>query len=523
MKKKENKPLEYSKAIIYCRVSSERQAREGHGLDSQEHRCRDYADQRGLKVEKVFRDTFTGGGNFMARPEMRLLLDFLDKNAHENYVIIFDDLKRLARDLEFHFKLRKELRIRNAKPECLNFNFDETAEGKFVEGVIAGVGELEKAQNRQQVIQKQKARLEAGYWSFGPKKGYIHLRPSPNENIQVKPDGTTSLVLKEALEGFGIVFPRLIDCCRFLVEKGAWTKQRPDKYIDKFKEIVMDPFYAGFIAYPKWNVAMREAKHEGIISFDTFQRNQKYLKREEKSHRIRMDVNPEFELRGLLKCSHCNEHLTAAWSKGRTKKYAYYTCRNKSCCVYGKSTSANEIHDGFKKILKEQTMKPEVGQIVESYMTEAWSEEISDFKKQEALKALEIQALSEKIKQITNLIVSAKNEQLRSIYEGELEDLALKRNEISSSRYESMDLNIPYRTALEKATLLLKNPYSIWQSVDVEEKQKLFYFIFEEKLQFSKIEGYRTEKIPTAVRIFQEIVGINTLDVEMGGIEPPCK
>lgn len=523
MKKKENKQLEYKKAIIYCRVSSDRQARDGHGLDSQEHRCRAYADQKGLIVEKVFKDAFTGGGDFMERPEMRLLLDFLDKNAHENYVVIFDDLKRFARDVELHFKLKNELKVREVKPECLNFNFEDTAEGKFVETIIAAQGELEKSQNRRQVIQKQKARLEAGYWSFGAKKGYVHIRSSPHENIQAVPDGTTSVFIKEALEGFGITFPRLIDCCRFLVEKGAWTKQRPDKYIDKFKEIVMDPFYAGYIAYPKWGVSLRDGKHEGIISYDTFMRNQKYLKREEKSHRIRMDINPEFELRGLIKCSDCNEHLTAAWSKGRTKKYAYYACHNRSCCVYGKSTSVDKVHDGFKKILKAQTMRPEVAKIVEGYMSEAWSEEVNDLKKQEAQKNVELQTLNEKIKQLTNLIVSTKNDQLRAIYETELVEVATKKEDLNNSRYEKLDLTIPYRTALEKAVGLLKNPYSIWQSVDVEEKQKLFHFIYEEKLQFSKTEGYRTEKIPTAVRIFQEIVGINTLDVEMLGIEPRCR
>ena len=44
------------KAIIYCRVSSDRQVKEGNGLDSQEKRCRDFAISKGYLVEKVFHE-----------------------------------------------------------------------------------------------------------------------------------------------------------------------------------------------------------------------------------------------------------------------------------------------------------------------------------------------------------------------------------------------------------------------------------------------------------------------------------
>ena len=41
------------RAVIYCRVSSTRQKTEGGGLDSQEHRCRQYAVAHGYDVEAV--------------------------------------------------------------------------------------------------------------------------------------------------------------------------------------------------------------------------------------------------------------------------------------------------------------------------------------------------------------------------------------------------------------------------------------------------------------------------------------
>ena len=148
-------------AIIYCRVSSVAQVKRGHGLESQETRCRQHAEANGYHVEAVFPDDVSGGGDFMNRPGMVALLSFLDAQPDKSYVVIFDDLKRFARDTEFHRKLRRELAARGATPECLNFRFEDTPEGEFIETIMAAQGELERKQNRRQVIQKMQARAEA--------------------------------------------------------------------------------------------------------------------------------------------------------------------------------------------------------------------------------------------------------------------------------------------------------------------------------------------------------------------------
>ena len=109
-----------SKALIYTRVSDTKQKTDGHGLESQEHRCRQYATMKQYAVEAVFADDASGGGDFMKREGMVALLAYLDASPQTRYAVIFDDLKRLARDREFHFKLRQELAQRNTIVECLH-------------------------------------------------------------------------------------------------------------------------------------------------------------------------------------------------------------------------------------------------------------------------------------------------------------------------------------------------------------------------------------------------------------------
>lgn len=90
------------KCHIYCRVSDTKQKVEGSGLESQESRCRRYATEHQYLVEKVFHDDVSGGGDFAKRPGIMVLLNYLEKNGCTPYVVVFDDLNRLARDTMFH-------------------------------------------------------------------------------------------------------------------------------------------------------------------------------------------------------------------------------------------------------------------------------------------------------------------------------------------------------------------------------------------------------------------------------------
>src|SRR5437868_6805478 len=111
------------KAIIYCRVSSERQVKEGHGLDGQETRCRRYAEAHGYAVAAVFRDEGVSGG-VIEREGMQAVLGLLDKEGrHGECVVLIDDIKRLARDLIGHFALRKAIQSRGARLESPSHKF----------------------------------------------------------------------------------------------------------------------------------------------------------------------------------------------------------------------------------------------------------------------------------------------------------------------------------------------------------------------------------------------------------------
>lgn len=515
-------PYEGREGLVYARVSSKRQEIEGSGLESQEGRC--IKDIKSILVDykKTFPDSFTGGGDFMKRPAMKEMLEYIDERPHKKFVVVFDDLKRFARDVEFHLKLRAAFKARDVLLRCLNYNFDESPEGRFSEIIMAAQAELERHQNSRQVVQKQKARLELGYWPFGGKKGYQIVKDPIHGKLAI-PYKKEAGPLKEALEGFSTgVFVRKIDACRFLVKKKFWSGQSPEKYIDKFSSILHDPFYAGYIEYKSWEVERRLGHHKGIISIETFEKNQKRCKREDLGKRIRVDLSPEFPLRGLLVCAECGKHLTAAPSKGRPKKYNYYICHNKPCKMAGKSLRKKDVEDRFNKLLKTHVLKKEVEPLITAVFNKVWSEEVAVLEKDQLSKERTKKELENKISQLSDMVISAKSERLKATYEKQIEQKAQELEDMEEEPIAKMDLNIPYRTALDKSIGLLRSPYFAWHKLELVERHRLFYFIFTEKLEYDQKEGYRTEKIPSAVRLFEEFVCANPQDVEMPRIELGC-
>ncbi len=517
----ETNPYAGREGLIYARVSSKRQELDGSGLQSQEGRC--LADLQSVKIPhlKTFRDSFSGGGDFMRRPAMRELLAYTDAHPHKKFVVVFDDLKRFARDAKFHFELKTALKIRDIKLRCLNYNFDESPEGQFAELIFAGHSELERHQNARQVIQKMKARLDLGYWPFAGRRGYDMLKNPMHGKLHVaNKEGRTSM--REALEGFASgKLLRKVDVARFLFERGFWKKSKrtAEHFSDEASVLLQDVFHAGYVEYPPWGVARRKGQHKGIISLETFELIQKRLQREETKARVRTDISPEFPLRGLLLCPGCSNKLTGAISKGRSKTYSYYYCVQKGCPLYAKALSKADVERDFRNLLQRNRLKDDVDELLQLTFDRVWREEVHDLKRQQLLKERQHQGLREKVRELSELARTTRLDEVRRAYEEQIEETLneIKQGGPTAAKH---DLGVPYRTALDKSTTLLKNPVTIWDKVGVIEKHRLFFFLFEKKLEYTKGYGYRTANELSTARLFEEFVDANSDDVDRTGFEP---
>lgn len=509
--------------LVYCRVSSERQKREGGGLESQEQRCCHYSNQKGYgEPIMVFKDSFTGGGDFMNRPEMRELINYIDGRPHKSFVVIFDDLSRFARDTEFHLKLRAIFSSRGVKLECLNYNFDESVEGKFVETIFAAKNQLEREQNRRQVIQKQKARMERGYWPFRSPRGYT-MKMTENGNVCFPNE--EALILKEGLEGFAYKrFIKQIDLARFLQEEGFFPKTRPaEKYLETTRTMLLNPFYSGYLESEEWEVKRFKGKHEALVSDEIFNANVKRLKGESKCASVRQDIRQDFELRGLVLCEGCDNPLTAYYSTSHTgKKHAYYSCQNKPCLLRSKTIRKSKIDEEFKKLLSENCPKEELIALVSQMFIDIWKDEIEGINFQEGELASRKTKLEEEIRKFADEIIDTDSAIVKDQYKKRIEEKTQEINSIDEILGKKIDYAVPYRTSYEKITGMIKSPYKIWEKGTVKQKQELFSFMFDEKIIFEHKGGYRTPEKSCLYKLFDRLEDGHSVLVEVGGIEPPC-
>lgn len=502
-------------AIIYCRVSTKKQEVEGTGKLSQEHRCRQYAATLGVPVEAVFGDTKTAGGDFMERPGMVSVLRHLKTNRRKKFLVIFDDLKRFSRDTEFHLRLRRALDQYNAIPYCLNFRFDNTAEGRFHEIIIVAGGELERKQLGRQAVQKMTARVEQGYSVTRAPVGYRYEKQKGSGSLLV-PNMPFASIVKEALEGYaGGRFESLAEVQRFLETFPEWPRQKSGKRKGCTNEghvaaMLRHPVYAGLVSAPYWGVSLRQGKHEPLVTVETHER---IIARLEGGKRapVRKDLNADFPLRGFVNCT-CGAPLTAGWTKGRNAHYPYYLCYSAGCDNYGKAIRRDKIEGDFESLLKELSPSAPLVHIASEMFAQAWeARRRSVTGRLDGLRA-QLKDIERQVEVLVDRVVEAKSQLVASALEERLEKLTREKFMLTEKLGRGAQPLKSFEESLRTALTFLANPWKLWSFERIEYKRAVLKLAFAGNLRYARNEGFRTAEISMPFMALKGISGLGKVD-----------
>src|ERR1043165_3698242 len=361
------------RAVLYCRVSDKAQEKKGSGLASQEACAREYARAKGYEVDRVFPEILTGGES--DRPVMASLLAYLRQQKKEGRVVIIDDLSRFARDIVGYWTLRDELKSAGGFLESPSIVFGDDADSVFRENILASVAQHQRQKNAEQTKNRMRGRVLNGYWPFAKCVGYRHERRSGEGMVLVRDDPTAS-VIQEALEGYASGrFQIQAEVKRFLEWHPDFPKDASGTVRNQLvTQILTRVLYTGYVEAPEWDVSLRKGRHEGLISFETFERIQQRLKQGAYAA-ARADISADFPLRGTVKCDCCNKPLTACWSTSRTGvKHPYYMCFAKECSRRGKSIKRDKIEGEFVALLERLTPAPQLIELASAMFKDAWNQ-----------------------------------------------------------------------------------------------------------------------------------------------------
>jgi DNA invertase Pin-like site-specific DNA recombinase len=158
-----NKPL----AIIYARVSTNRQGDKGHSLDSQTQRLITEAKVQGYEpvvVEEI------GSGKRDTRPKLLASLDLLKAGKAEALFCL--DIDRLARSTRNALDIYELAKKQNWRLVIVSLGLDTaTPAGEFTFGIMAMLAQLESRLTSERVLRQHEARRERGI-VWGVDQGY---------------------------------------------------------------------------------------------------------------------------------------------------------------------------------------------------------------------------------------------------------------------------------------------------------------------------------------------------------------
>ena len=498
-----------TKVVIYCRVSSKKQVKEGNGLDSQEQSCRSWAKQHGYEVERVFLEKGISGSD-ANRPAFNDMLNFLF-TSETRYIVLALDLNRFARDVVVYGTLCNKIRASGHVIQTVNMTLENTEESELMENFSSALGQYERKKNAARTKKCMMEHAKQGFWVLQPPTGYQQVKI--NRRVHLKRLEPTATYLQNALEGFANgkfqtqkEVQQYLESCAIVGPYGKTIKVT----MNFVKNLLVNEKYTGWFAYDRWNIPYQQWSMEPIISIEVFGRIQDRLqgKRGVKPHKYNTE-DERFPLRRFVRCAVCGEKMTASRPKGKSgKRFEYYHCHNKLCSMCGKGIRSAEMHTEFEQILANITPAQEMVELF-IHVTERMYNELNADKHMRMQEIESEIVTKEKGKQdaFNLLLSSGANTEIGKMCRERINTLATEIAELKSQVQEHEQEQMPLDFAMDYVLEFVKHPLQIWRLGNYKQRQGVLNLCFESPISYDRTEKFRTPELSPVFAVFDNFSG----------------
>lgn len=325
-----------SKAALYCRVSTEEQAREGLSLGAQQATLAEFCQARGWTVAGAYIDEGYSAKN-LERPAIRRLV--ADARQHRFDVVVVWRLDRLSRRVLDTMRLVEEV----LDPLEVGFasvteSIDtKTPAGRMMIGLLASVAQWERESIVARTRMAKRQAVLQGRWPGGPAHlayTYDHQR----RTLDVRPEGVAlylRLVEWYLDQGWG-----LARIARQLNREGQ-PGPRGGRWAETtVRRVLESPVPAGYLPL---RGALHAGPHPAIIDADRWLQLQTERCRRSAEHTHARSES--FLLSGLAECGLCGGRILTRrvwgnWPLLPKRVYDYYVCRNRVSVAVQRSGGA---------------------------------------------------------------------------------------------------------------------------------------------------------------------------------------
>jgi site-specific DNA recombinase len=304
-----------SRVVLYARVSSKEQEKEGFSIPAQLKLLKDYAAREGLSVVQEYVDVETakqtGRTSFSemvavlkARPRVRVILVEKTDRLYRNLKdwVMLDEL-----DVEIHLVKEGAVLSRDSK-----------SSEKFMHGIKVLMAKNYIDNLSEETRKGMLEKAEQGIWPSAAPLGYQNVDGANGKRV-IEPDPDVAPQVMKLFEWYTSGRMTLRDLAKKAREAGFnyrnSGKPIPTSTIHK---ILRNRLYMGEF---DWNGLSYQGSHQPLVSRDMWERVQDMMDGRNASKHRRVKHN--FAFSGLITCGHCGCSMVGEIKKQR---YIYYHC-----------------------------------------------------------------------------------------------------------------------------------------------------------------------------------------------------
>ena len=327
------------RALVYSRVSTDAQERDGTSLDSRERASVEYAQENGCHVVECIRDT--ASGFTLERPGIERLRQLLRQGAAD--IVVAYAVDRLSRNQNHIGVLFDEVEQAGAKLEFVTEKFEDTAIGRFILTARAFIAEVEREKIAERTMRGKAERAKSGRIPQGTGKGcygYVYDPETGTRHV----DALQATVVRRMFQrysetrSFSAVSVELNEAGIPSYSGGRW-------YPLTIRRTLTNESYTGRFIYRKTRrVKIRNSKRTRVI--DQPLENRIIVEHacpriveEPLWDRVQVIINdPErirrrptarfYLLKGRAKCGICGSAMVGQTLSVKSKPFTYYRCRH---------------------------------------------------------------------------------------------------------------------------------------------------------------------------------------------------
>lgn len=457
------------KAVILARVSTAEQE-EGHSVDAQVDRLREYCQRRNLDVLQIFRivESSTKG----KRKDFHAMLEFVN-SQRETVAVVADAVDRVQRSfkesiilqdlvdkqkIEIHFNREGMIIGKNASSsDIIRWDFSVVMAKSYVTSL---------SENVKRSIQHK---LKNGEWASPAPLGYWNDYDSVKNKRTVIIDKERAFIIRQMFEDYATGTVSVQEVARRAHQWGL-TNKKSGRLVAKSQvhNLLQNPFYAGFM---RVNGNLYPHFYERIIPLELFER----------CEAVRLGHNKKpfryggkgFLFRGLLYCADCGCAFSTEIKKGKYRYLRPTKSQGKcECYTMREEVILEQVQEAFKTIRVPETLLAQIkGDLKRGFESE---------------KAQQINAVSfirkeydlTKKKLDNALDMRLEGSITKEEYDEIASKLRLKQHQLNEKLQNQTSADESFAITVSALLDIASNAHDLFVSSEIEEKRQLMGFVF---------------------------------------------